>query len=230
MSADDQKQAAALAALEYIEDGMTLGLGTGSTAAKFVDALGEKVAGGLTVTGVPTSNATAAQAELLGIPLTTLSDVPMLDITVDGADELDSQLRLIKGGGGALLREKIVATASKSMIVIADASKKVGVLGEFPLPVEIVPFGARATCMMIEAASRWAGAEGPMTIRKSGSDPFLTDNGNLICDCAFGRIEDPEKLMAALASIAGVVDHGLFIGIAKVALIGTPDGVETLTA
>ena len=154
MSADDQKRSAAQKALDYVEDGMRLGLGTGSTAALFVDAVGKRVAEGLNVLCVPTSEATAAQARGLDIPLTTLDETPELDLTVDGADELDGDLVLIKGGGGALLREKIVATSSSRMVVIADASKRVDVLGAFPLPVEVVPFGAEATARSMAGCDR----------------------------------------------------------------------------
>ena len=207
---------------------MRLGLGTGSTAAKFVDALGEKVARGLKVTGVPTSVATKQQAERLGIPLTTLDDVEELDLTVDGADELDDSLQLIKGGGGALLREKMVASSSKMMIVIADASKHVGTLGAFPLPVEVVPFAHEATRRKIAQASRACGCVGKIELRMRDGKPFVTDNGNLIYDCAFGRIEDAKTLAMTLKSIAGVVDHGLFIRLADMALLGTSDGLKTI--
>lgn len=208
---------------------MRLGLGTGSTAAHFIAGLGERVKMGLEVVCVPTSEATRQQAEDLGIPLTTLNEVSSLDLTVDGADELDGDLNLIKGGGGALLREKIVAFASRRMIVIADHSKKVPALGKFPLPVEVVPFGWRATAEQMEEAARKVGAEGPITLRIRDGRPFITDSGNLIVDCAFGRIADPARLAAALAAIPGVIEHGLFIGMAEMAIIGTPSGIETLT-
>jgi ribose 5-phosphate isomerase A len=225
---DQQKGAAATAALDYVEDGMRLGLGTGSTARHFIDALGAKVKEGLKVTGVPTSEATRKQAESLGITLSTLDETPLLDLAVDGADEVDGRLNLIKGGGGALLREKIIATASKRMIVIADASKRVDMLGRFPLPIEIVPFGYKATARKIEQACRWAGCQGAMTLRVRDGKPFITDNGNVIFDCALGRIENAEKLSAALSSIPGVVEHGLFIGIASLALIGTAAGIDKI--
>ena len=228
MSPDEQKQAAADAALDYIEDGMRLGLGTGSTAARFVDGLGQKVAAGLNVLCVPTSKATEAQANRLGIPLTTLAETPELDLTVDGADELDDALSLIKGGGGALLREKIVATSSKRMIVIADASKHVETLGRFPLPVEVIPFGHESTRRKIKAAAFACGCEGDITLRMQAGEAFVTDNSNLIYDCHFGRIEDAETLARLLSSIAGVADHGLFIRTADLALIGTPGGLQTI--
>lgn len=204
---------------------MKLGLGTGSTAKHFVDGLGRRVKEGLDVTCVPTSEATRQQAESLGIKLSTLDETPQLDLTVDGADELDGSLNLIKGGGGALLREKIVATSSKRMIVIADASKRVKTLGAFPLPIEIVPFGVKATAWKIERIFAHLGLKGPMTLRVRDSRPFVTDNGNLIVDCALGKIEEPAKLSAHLSGIPGVVEHGLFIGVAALALIGTPGGV-----
>lgn len=229
MTADDWKQQAAERALTLVEDGMTLGLGTGSTAARFVDLVGQKVKAGLRVRCVPTSEATRAQAERLGIPLITLDQQPFLDITVDGADELDSELRLIKGGGGALLIEKIVATASGRMVVIADASKQVETLGRFPLPVEIVRFGFGATRNMIEVLAADAGCRGEIKQRmRSDGQPFVTDSGNFILDCAFGRIEEPEALDEALKLIPGVVENGLFLGIADAAIVAGPDGVVML--
>ena len=224
-----QKQNAANAALEYVEDGMKLGLGTGSTAELFIEALGKKVAEGLNVLCVPTSEATRQQAEALDIPLVDLNDEPILDLTIDGADELDRHLNLIKGGGGALLREKIVATSSRKMIVIADETKVVDKLGKFPLPVEVVQFGARATAFMVHTVATWAGCEGEITLRKDDDgNPVRTDGNNLILDCHFGVIEDPEKLLSGLSSIPGVVECGLFIGIAKLAIIGTDDGVKKI--
>jgi len=228
MTPDELKKAAALAALAHIKSGMKLGLGTGSTAKHFVDGVGAKVKEGWDLLCVPTSEATRKQAEGLGIKLTTLDETPVLDVTVDGADELDGQLRLIKGGGGALLREKIVASSSRKMIVIADASKKVEVLGKFPLPVEVVPFGLKATAIKIDQAFAWTRNEGPVTLRMRDGKSFVTDNGNVILDCALGRIENADKLAAALSSIPGVVDHGLFIGMASLAIIAGPAGVETL--
>ena len=229
MTADDLKHQAAERALTLVEDGMTLGLGTGSTAARFVDLVGQKVKAGLRVRCVPTSEATRVQAERLGIPLITLDQQPFLDITVDGADELDSELRLIKGGGGALLIEKIVATASGRMVVIADASKQVETLGRFPLPVEIVRFGFGATRNMIEVLAADAGCRGEIKQRMGAAgQPFVTDSGNFILDCAFGRIEEPEALDEALKLIPGVVENGLFLGIADAAIVAGPDGVVML--
>jgi ribose 5-phosphate isomerase A len=228
MTADAWKQQAAEQALGHVEDGMVLGLGTGSTAARFVDLVGRRVKDGLKVTCVPTSEATRVQAERLGITLATLDDILFLDLTVDGADELDDQLRLVKGGGGALLREKIVAMASERMIVIADASKRVDMLGKFPLPVEAVRFGLAATRNLIGALAEEAGCRGDIELRlgKDGK-PLLTDSGNVLFDCAFKRIEDPEALDAALKRVPGVVENGLFLGIADMAIVAGPDGVTS---
>jgi ribose 5-phosphate isomerase A len=223
------KESAALRALDLVCDGMWLGLGTGSTAARFVEALGVRVAAGLRVLCVPTSEATRAQAEALGIPLTTLDETPHLHLTVDGADEIDGELRLIKGGGGALLREKIVATASDQMVVIADESKMVDRLGRFPLPVEVTQFGFAATRRMVEAMAAQAGCHGPIKQRLSkGGEPFVTDQGNFILDCAFGRIPEPEVLAFALKRVPGVVEHGLFLGVADLAIVATSGGVQLL--
>lgn len=231
MSTDQFKIAAATRALAFVEPGMRLGLGTGSTAARFVELLAQEVQRGLQVLCVPTSEATHRQAEALGVPLTTLDDVPFLDLTVDGADEIDNELRLIKGGGGALLREKIVATASDRMIVIADETKLVSKLGAYPLPVEVVPFGLNATCNMIEMLAADAGCQGEIRVRRrEDGSLFMTDSGNFILDCAFGRIDDPESLDEALKFIPGVVENGLFLGIADVAIIAGQDGVKVLTA
>lgn len=228
MDADDQKQRAAQAALDYVRPGMTLGLGTGSTAARFVDSVGALVAGGLDIVCVPTSEATRAQAEGLRIPLTTLDRQPRLDLTVDGADELNTGLQLIKGGGGALLREKIVAAASNRMVVIADASKLVETLGAFPLPVEIDRFGIRATQARIERAARDAGCTGAVTMRSEHGRAFVTDGGNYILDCAFGSIPDADALGAALSVLPGVVEHGLFLGMATTAIVAGADGVQII--
>jgi ribose 5-phosphate isomerase A len=208
---------------------MRLGLGTGSTAAHFVDLLGARVREGLEVVCVPTSERTRAQAESLGIPLSTLDETPQLDLTVDGADEFDAALRLIKGGGGALLREKIVAAASTRMFVIADATKEAHTLGAFPLPVEIDRFGARSTMLHIERAARGLGLVGPLTVREAApGGRFITDGGHYIVDCAFGAIDDPEALSARLSAIPGVVDHGLFIGLATAIFIAGAEGVRII--
>ena len=229
LKTEDLKERAARAALDLVEDGMQLGLGTGSTAARFVKAVGERVAQGLRVLCVPSSEITRVQAEGLGIPLTTLDETPRLDLTVDGADEIDHQLRLIKGGGGALLREKIVATASDRMVVIADDSKLVARLGTYPLPVEVVRFGLLATMSLIEAIAVETGCHGEIKLRPGiGDAPFVTDQGNLIVDCAFGAIPEPEVLAFALKRIPGVVEHGLFLGIVDLAIVAGSDGVKML--
>jgi ribose 5-phosphate isomerase A len=231
MSSDEWKRQAAEQAMGYVEDGMKLGLGTGSTAAMFVDLLGAKVKQGLQVVTVPTSEATRRQAAALSIPLATLDEQPVLDLTVDGADEIDSELRLIKGGGGALLREKIVAVASARVVIIADQSKRVDVLGRFPLPIEVVPFGLLATRRLVERLAADCGCEGEVKVRSAaGGAPFLTDNGNHILDCSFGEIDDPEALEDALKLAPGVVGTGLFLGIADVGIIAGPEGIEVLSA
>ncbi|MEO1204831.1 MAG: ribose-5-phosphate isomerase RpiA [Pseudomonadota bacterium] len=229
MSTDAFKRMAAEQAMTFVDDGMRLGLGTGSTAAHFVEVLGERVAEGLKVVGVPTSEATRKQAEALNIPLTTLDETPFLDLTVDGADEIDGALRLIKGGGGALLREKIVATASERMVVIADGSKFVVTLGAFPLPIEVVPFGLEATVQMVQMLSQEAGCHGELVLRlNADGSPFETDGGHYIIDASFGKIDDPVALDEALKMIPGVVENGLFIGLADVAILGGEEGVRVL--
>lgn len=231
MSSDDFKRQAAEAAIELVESGMRLGLGTGSTAKHFVDLVGARVKSGLDVICVPTSEATRVQAQSLGIRLTTLDETPELDMTVDGADELDASLRLIKGGGGALLREKIVAAASTRLVIIADVSKKVAQLGRFPLPVEVVPFGHIATLSLMRDLAGESGATGDYRLRiGTGGKPFVTDNGNYIYDCAFSAIADPELLDEALRMVPGVVENGLFLGLADVAFVAGPSGVHTIEA
>ena len=223
MDSEAFKREAAAGALQFVRPGMRLGLGTGSTAKHFVVLLGEKVRAGLDVIAVPTSEATRAQAEGLGIKLTTLDDTPALDLTVDGADEIGPELALIKGGGGALLREKIVAAASARMVVIADDSKVVDVLGAFPLPIEVVPFGLAATRAAVERA---VGAGADAVTLRTGKDglAFVTDGGHFILDAALKRIADPPLLAARLAAIPGVVEHGLFIGLAQTAVVAGPNG------
>ncbi|KAB2848253.1 MAG: ribose-5-phosphate isomerase RpiA [Hyphomicrobiaceae bacterium] len=225
---EDFKRTAALRAVEFVEPGMKLGLGTGSTADRFLEVLAERK---LDVIGVPTSEVTRRNAERLGLRLTTLDAEPRLDLVIDGADEIDGELRLIKGAGGAHLREKIVAMAGDRMIVIADHTKKVRRLGKSPLPIEVVEFGLRSTENLITAMAEEAGCRGPVSLRK-GKDgkPFRTDSGNLILDCAFGEIADPELLAGALELVPGVVEHGLFIGIADLAVIAGPAGIEELTS
>ena len=230
MSNDARKRAAAAAALTLVEPGMRLGLGTGSTARHFVDLLAARVAGGLDVICVPTSEATRAQAEAGGIPLTTLDETPELDLTIDGADELDDELRLIKGGGGALLREKIVAAASRRMVAIADDSKLVDCLGRFPLPVEVNPFGYRATLQALDHALAGQGFDGVALTRRQKPDgaAYLTDGGHWIVDCALQRIAAPEALSTALLQIPGVVEHGLFLGLCQKAYIATATGLAEI--
>ena len=223
------KRQAAARALEQVAGGMTLGLGTGSTAKHFVDLLGEKVRAGMKVIGVPTSEATRAQAVQCGIALTTLDEVDRLDLTVDGADEVDPAFNLIKGGGGALLREKIVAAASDRMIVIADETKWVDALGRFPLPVEVIPFGLGATRRAMERAFAEAGVSGQMGVRK-GKDGhvFVTDGGHWIIDAHLGRIADPPRLARLLNVIPGVVEHGLFIGLASTVILAGAQGIRVI--
>lgn len=230
MDAKTLKIAAAREALTHVRSGMNLGIGTGSTAEEFVRLLAEDVAAGLTIVGVPTSERTARLCLELGVPLTTLEETPELDLTIDGADELDSQLRLIKGGGGALLREKIVAAASKAMLVIADSSKFVEDLGAFPLPIEVNRFGLAATRMAVQKAAEGLGLSGPIVLRMRDDEPFVTDGGHFILDASFGRIHDPRALSNALHAIPGVVEHGLFLGLAQVAVLAGADGIKTIRA
>jgi ribose 5-phosphate isomerase A len=224
LSADDMKKAAALAVLPKIVDGMKVGLGTGSTANHFIHALAEKVKAGLKIECVPTSEVTAKLAQSLGLKLTTLEDHPFLDITVDGADEIDHDFRVIKGGGGALLIEKIVASSSKFMVVIADESKLVKKLGKFPLPVEIIGFGVKATAWKIERVYKALGMDVDMRLRTTDGKAFRTDSGNCIIDCHTTALKEPEKLEYALNNLPGVVNNGLFIGISGVAYIGRANG------
>lgn len=222
---------AAIAALDYVEDGMTLGLGTGSTAAHFVRLLADRVRDGLRIEGVPTSEATRRLAEGAGVPLINPDHATRIHLAVDGADEIDSAQRLIKGGGGALLREKIIAAAAERFVVIGDTSKRVDRLGAFPLPVEVTPFGVAMTARRVYEALRGVGCEGwDIAIRTAGasSKPFLTDGGNQILDCHCLAIPDPDALAARLDTIAGVVDHGLFIGMARTVIIGDDHGAHRL--
>lgn len=229
-SADEQKRRVAAAALELVEPGMKLGLGTGSTAAAFIEALGQRVREGLQVQCVATSVATQALAERLGVPLADLDTLGELDLTIDGADEIDPSLALIKGGGGALLREKIVAMASQRVVIIADETKQVGQLGAFPLPVEVEPFGAAFTLRMIRMVAREAGCHGEVSLREAAHGLFRTDSGHNIADCAFGAIPDSALLGDLLSMIPGVIEHGLFIDIADAALIAGPGGVRVIEA
>ena len=229
-AAEELKRRAAQAALAYVEDGMRLGLGTGSTANHFIELLGRRVGEGLSVVAVPTSERTARLAAAAGIQLTTLDATPELDLDVDGADEIGPGLALTKGGGGSLLREKIVAHASARMIVIADHGKRVAELGAFPLPIEVVEFGLTATALAIERAAIELGLNAALDVRRQGGAPFVTDNGNRILDASFGRIPDPETLASRLAEIPGIVEHGLFLGLADLALLASPDGVTEIAA
>ncbi len=231
MNKDAGKRRAAEEAVKYIERGMTLGLGTGSTAAHFVDLVGERVAQGWNLRGVPTSEETRRHAELLGIPIIEPDETTVIDVAVDGADEADPSLNLIKGGGAALLREKIVAHAAKKFIVIADKSKRVTALGAFPLPVEISPFSWALT---VASLRRTLDAQGfqnaPLELRAREGAATKTDGGNLIIDCKLGRIDDPSSLERALAGIPGVLESGLFCGMAAMVIYGDQDGASVATA
>ena len=213
MANDQEKEAAARASLRFVKDGHVVGLGTGSTAAYFIKLLGEQVMSGLRIRGIPTSVRSRELAISLGIPLITLDDCQEIDVTVDGADEADPQLRLIKGGGGALLREKIVASATRQMVVVADATKQVQRLGKFPLPVEVIRFAQALVAKRIAAL----GAEVQLR-RDPAGNAYLTDEANHILDCRFGEMSDPDALARQLSEMPGVVEHGLFIGMASVAL------------
>jgi ribose 5-phosphate isomerase A len=223
MANEREKEIAGRAAAQLVRDGEVVGLGTGSTAYFAVVALGERVKAGLKIIGIPTSVQTADLAGRVGIQLTTLDEHPEIDITIDGADEVDPQLRLIKGGGGALTREKVIASASKKMVVVADSSKVVMVLGKFPLPVEVIAFARTVVERKIVAL----GGSPKLRLKPDGS-PFLTDNGNQILDCSFGKIDDPPGLAQMLSDTPGIVEHGLFIGLAKVALVGRGERVEEI--
>lgn len=226
---ENQKREAAARALEEVKPGMRLGLGTGSTARHFVDLLGARVAAGLDVLCVPTSEVTAAQARGLGISLTSLDETPELDLTVDGADEIDPELALIKGAGGALLREKIVAAASARMVVIADAGKLVAELGRFPLPVEVNAFGLGVTRRAVEGVVRAFGGAGEVKLRANADGtPFVTDGGHHVLDALFGRISQPKAVAEALLGIPGVVEHGLFIGMCHRAYVAGDEGVSII--
>jgi len=211
MANDQEKEAAAQASLRYVKDGQVVGLGTGTTATHFIQLLGEQVKNGLRVRGIPSSDRSRELAASLGIPLTTLDECQEIAVTVDGADEVDPQLRLIKGGGGALLREKIVASATRQFVVVADASKQVERLGKFPLPVEVIKFAQALVAKRIAAL----GADVRLRVNPDGK-PFVTDENNHILDCRFGEIHDADRLARELSDMPGVVEHGLFIGMASV--------------
>lgn len=215
----NMKQLAAEHAAGFIQHGMKVGLGTGSTAYYAIVKIGERVKSGLSIEAVATSEASEQLAHEHGIPLTPIEQVGQLDITIDGADELDEQLQLIKGGGGALLREKITAYNSKRLVIVADEHKRVSQLGVFPLPVEVVPFAKEWTVRSLEAL----GAD--VRLRRDRQDElYRTDNGNYIADCSFGAIGSPKDLQLQLQNIPGIVEHGLFIGMADMAVIGCSDG------
>jgi ribose 5-phosphate isomerase A len=230
LDAKAMKVEAARAALGEVMSGMRLGIGTGSTAEEFVRLLADRVAAGLDVVGVPTSERTARLCSELGVRLATLDEMPELDLTIDGADEIDPELSLVKGGGGALLREKIVAAASARMVVIADEAKLVEALGAFPLPIEVNRFGLRATTIAVQEAAADLGLSGPVELRSGGAEPFVTDGGHFILDASFGRIRDTRALSRALHDIPGVVEHGLFLGMADMAFVAGADGVRKVTA
>jgi ribose 5-phosphate isomerase A len=223
MANDQEKEAAARASLRFVKDGQVVGLGTGSTAAYFIQLLGEQVKNGLRIRGIPSSVRSGEQAARLGIPLTTLDECQQIDVTVDGADEVDPQLRMIKGGGGALLREKIVASATRQYVIITDATKRVPVLGKFPLPVEVIKFAQALITKRIEAL----GAK--VVLRKNADGTaYLTDENNYILDCHFGQIRGADGLANKLSDMPGVVEHGLFIGMASVVLVANGSEVVEL--
>ena len=225
MTQDEAKQAVAARAVEFVADGMRVGLGTGTTATMFIRALGERVRQGLRIRCVASSDASHRLAESLGMDVTTLDQMPELDVYIDGADEVSVRahvgLDLIKGGGGALLREKIVASAAKRFIVVVDSSKVVECLGRFPLPVEVVKMALK----LVEPRLAALGLNPKQRQAKNGEGPYLTDEGNYILDCACERIEDPVRTAAEIRAIVGVVEHGLFLGMASLALVAGEDGV-----
>ena len=220
---DAEKQLAARAAVQLVKDGQIVGLGTGSTAAYAIRFLADRVKAGLNIRGIPTSDRTRDLASSLGIPLKTLQECPAIDIGIDGADEIDPHLNLIKGGGGALLREKIIASATRFFVVIADSAKQVPTLGKFPLPVEIVPFAEPLLKEKIAAL----GANVKLRTYAYGN-PYKTDEGHHIFDCDFREIPDPPSLARTLSNMPGVVEHGLFIGMAKLVLLGKGSNVIEL--
>jgi ribose 5-phosphate isomerase A len=220
---DLEKEAAARDSLRFVRDGNVVGLGTGSTAAYAVKFLAEQVRAGLKVRGIPTSVHTKELAGSLGIPLTTLDECQQIDVDIDGADEFDPQLHLIKGGGGALLREKIIASASRQVVIIADSSKQVDVLGKFPLPVEVIPFAQPLVAKRISALGSSVKLR-----RDAKGNAFVTDEGHHILDCSFGQIPDPPALARKLSDMPGVVEHGLFIDLATVVLCAKGDSVAEL--
>lgn len=223
MTLDEQKQAAARESLRFLQDGMVVGLGTGSTATHAVRFIGERVCEGLKIRGIPSSIHTQQLAQELGIPLTDFDECQEIDVAIDGVDEFDPQLHLIKGGGGAMLREKIVASATKKFVIVADSTKRVAMLGEFPVPVEVIPFAQALVAKEIAAL----GASVKMRLDKDGNR-YVTDEKNYIFDCTFGKIPDPAALSAQLKSIPGIVEHGLFVNMADVILLASDSGVQEI--
>ena len=221
MANDAEKEVAARASLKYVREGQVVGLGTGSTATIAIRLLGELVRGGLKIRGIPTSIASRDLATQLGIPLTTFDEVQQIDVTIDGADEFDPALNLIKGGGGAMLREKVVASATKQQVIVTDSSKQVQVLGKFPLPVEVIGFAEPLVAKEISDL-------GARVVQRkdSAGKPYLTDEGHHILDCHFGEIPDPPALARRLSDMPGIVEHGLFVGMASVVLMAKAGEVE----
>jgi len=222
MAHDEEKHAAGVAAAQFVRDGDVVGLGTGSTAIHAVQYLGDRVKAGMKIRGIPTSSGTRELAISLGIPLTTFEEVQQIDVTIDGADEFDPNLQLLKGGGGALLREKIVASASRQVIIITDSSKQVPMLGKFPLPIEVIGFAEALVAKRIMALGA------TVKVRERNGAPFVTDEGHHILDCCFGQIPDPPALARKLSDMPGIVEHGLFIDMATVVLIAGAEGVKEL--
>ncbi len=223
MDIDASKMEAARRSVEFVKDGMVVGLGSGTTATQFIRLLGERVGHGLKIRGIASSLASEKLAESLGIPITDFRSTPHIDVAIDGADEVGPGLALIKGGGGALLREKIVASASSEFIVVADARKRVAHLGHFPLPVEVIQMASP----LVERKLAALGVK-PTLRRTATGEPFITDEGNVLLDCACGEIDDPERLAAAIRSIVGVVEHGLFLRMASIAIIADNDSITEL--
>lgn len=224
MTQDEAKLLAAKRAVEFVQDGMNVGLGTGTTATLFIRELGKKVAAGLRIRAIATSDASRTLAQELAIPLTNFEETPVLDVNVDGADEVAPGLALIKGGGGAHLREKIVASAAREFIVVADETKVVEKLGRFPLPVEVIQLALPLVTRRLEEL----GLKPTLRPARNGAGPWITDEGNVILDCHCGVIEDPEVTAAEIRSIVGVVEHGLFLGMATLALVAGEGGVREL--
>ncbi|WP_455475537.1 ribose-5-phosphate isomerase RpiA [Bartonella sp. B17] len=224
MDVQKLKKVAAAKALEFVQDNMRLGIGTGSTANEFIRLLGERISDGLRVICVTTSQNSEQLCRKFGVPTTTLEQIPELDLDIDGADEIGPELALIKGGGGALLHEKIVAAASRAMLVIADETKMVKTLGAFALPIEVNPFGMHATRRAIEKVADDLELSGEITLRMNGKSPFKTDGGHFILDAFWECILQPKLLSDALLKIPGVVEHGLFLGLASRAIVAMEDG------